>query len=139
MNEKLFKPRGLYALIMTYDPASPNAFAMVDISTVELKAVAVQEGGGTHNKFQVASGTTHGEAQMPETVPLVFPYLDAAGDEQKQNAFKKAGAFLNDYGDRRAQAKFVSTAARHSRFHDWTREKVQTDTPHRKPQTQTQA
>lgn len=41
---------------------------------------------------------------------MTFPYLDAAEDEQKQNAFKKARAFLNDYGDRRAQAKFVSDA-----------------------------
>ena len=108
MNEKLFKPHGLYALIMVYKSNSSDAFEVVDIDTNVVKAVAVQEGGGTGNKFSSASGTTNCEAQMPEAVPLIFPVLEAAGDEQKQDALKKAMAFLGDYGDRRAQAKFVS-------------------------------
>jgi hypothetical protein len=109
MNEKLFKPRGLYALIMTYKPDSSSAFEVVDLSTSTAKAVAVQERGGTGSKFSSAAGTTNGEAQMPETVPLTFPFLESAGHEQKQTAFNQAKAFVGDYGDRRAQAKFVSS------------------------------
>lgn len=109
MNEKLFKPRGLYALIMTYNPDSYSAFEVVDVSMSTAKAVAVQEGGGTGSKFSSAAGATNGEAQMPEAVPLTFPFLESAGNEQKQNAFNKAKAFVGDYGDRRAQAKFVSS------------------------------
>lgn len=56
-------------MIMTLEPGNPNAFAMVDVS----KAVAVQEGGGTGNKFSNASGTTHDEAEMPETLPFDLP------------------------------------------------------------------
>lgn len=108
MNERLFKPRGLYALIMTYNPESSNAYEVIDVDTVTAKAVAVQEHGGTGSKFSSAAGATNGEAQMPEAVPLTFPYLESAGHEQKQNAFNKAKAFVGDYGDRRAQAKFVS-------------------------------
>ncbi|KAK4943273.1 hypothetical protein LTR10_017116 [Elasticomyces elasticus] len=106
MNEKLFKPRGLYALIMTYNPDSSNAYEVIDVDAVTAKAVAVQEHGGTGSKFSSAAGATNGEAEMPEAVPLTFPYLEFAGHEQKQNAFNKAKAFVGDYGDRRAQAKF---------------------------------
>ncbi|KAI1611855.1 hypothetical protein EDD36DRAFT_419726 [Exophiala viscosa] len=106
MNERLFKPRGLYALIMTYNPNSTNAYEVIDVDTATAKAVAVQEHGGTGSRFSSAAGATNGETEMPEAVPLTFPYLESAGHEQKQNAFIKAKAFVGDYGDRRAQAKF---------------------------------
>ena len=106
MNEMLFKPRGLYAMIMTYKPGSSDASSLVDVNTHITDSVAARQGGGRSN-FRTASGKTHGEAEMPDAAALVFPKLQAAGDEEKRNAFKRAIDFSRDYGDRRAQATFV--------------------------------
>lgn len=74
-------------------------------------------------QLRLASGETHGEAQMP--VPcarLIFPALDAAGlaspaAEEERNSdgigssikakSKSASKIVNDYYDRRAQASYV--------------------------------
>ena len=106
MNENLFKPRGLYAMIMTYKPDSPDASSLVDVNRHIVDSVAARQGGG-RSSLRTASGKTHGEAEMPDAAPLVFPKLQAAGDEEKKNAFKRAIEFSRDYGDRRAQATFV--------------------------------
>ena len=107
MNEQYFKPRGLYALIMTYKPGSKDPEQLVDIRTHVSSSVA---GRDSHSRsgFKTSSGKTHGEAQMPEAAPLIFPKLEQADDQQKQNAFKRASDFMSDYGDKRAQAEFVS-------------------------------
>ena len=79
-------------------------------------------------QFRVASGETHGEAEMPVTcAPLIFPALDAAAAaaasslaaEGERNSegigsnikakSKSASKFVNDYYDRRAQASYVGT------------------------------
>lgn len=74
-------------------------------------------------QLRLASGETHGEAQMP--VPcarLIFPALDAAGlaspaAEEERNSdgigssimakSKSASKFVNDFYDRRAQASYA--------------------------------
>ncbi|KAG8531975.1 uncharacterized protein KY384_003611 [Bacidia gigantensis] len=105
MNEKLFKPRGLYAMIMAYKPTSSEASQLVDVNTHVASSVAQRDG---HHKssFKTSSGKTHGEAQMPDAAPLVFPKLEKAGDEEKKNAFKRSADFMSSYGDKRAQAEF---------------------------------
>ena len=109
MNETYFKPRGLFALIMTYKPDSQEEEQLVDVRTHISSSVA---GRDAHQRsgFKTSSGKTHGEAQMPEAAALVFPKLDKADDEQKMNAFKRASEFMSAYGDKRAQAEFVSIA-----------------------------
>lgn len=74
-------------------------------------------------QFRIASGETHGEAEMPVTcAPLVFPALDIAaaaspaanegptsegiGRNIKAKS-RSASKFVNDYFDRRAQASYV--------------------------------
>lgn len=69
-------------------------------------------------QLRIASGETHGEAEMPVTcAPLIFPALDAAavafqrksegsGSNIKAKS-KSASKFVNDYYDRRAQASYV--------------------------------
>ncbi len=109
MNEKLFRPHGLYAMIMTYKPSSSQASEMIDVKTHITSSVAART-IGDRSKFHSASGKTIGEQMMPEAAPLVFPDLQAAGDEQKKNAFKKATAFMGDYRDQRAQARFRAQA-----------------------------
>ena len=106
VNEGFFKPRGLYAMIMTYKPQSSDAITDVKPSSDVASSVAARnEGhGGSLNR---SSGKTHGELALPESAPLVFPHFDALSEEQKEGKLKQAGSFLNDYNDRRARARFV--------------------------------
>ena len=106
MNESLFRPRGLYAMLMTYKPEKAGqAGEVVDVNAITTRAVA-ERAEGDRSKFRATSGKTKGASQMPEAAALVFPGIEEAGEEETQNAFKKATGFLGDYGDRRAQAKF---------------------------------
>ena len=90
---------------MEYKPDSNSATEIVDLETNV--AISAARDGATGSKFQVNSGTTHGEFQMPMAAPLIFPDLQGANGAEKQNAFKKVSGFLGDYSDRRAQAVFV--------------------------------
>lgn len=124
MNEKLFKPHGLYALIMCYNnqqqkPGVTHGFVDINQQTTKLIAQYDQpESGSTmskvKNQIRNQSGMTYGEEQMAEAAPLVYPDLDdAADDVEKQtttkDVLKTRQKFLADYYDRRAQAQYVST------------------------------
>ena len=146
-NKEFFIPKGLYAMIVTYktcDSEQPE----VGIERVDLGATAVAKYGGDDHadtrvgesgdsekpkmlddvkekmkQLRIASGETHGEAEMPVTcAPLIFPALDAAAvasPAAKENPnsegigssikarSKSASKFVNDYYDRRAQASYV--------------------------------
>jgi hypothetical protein len=43
---------------------------------------------------------------LGEVAPLIYPSLDAAAAHPNSSAFKRASKFLQDYGDRRAQAVY---------------------------------
>lgn len=97
MNEKLFQPHGLYCLIMTY---KPNPQTSSDFRV---------RGGRRHRGDSHIE--MHGEFELPEAAPLIFPALDEVAaamgqDPEKQNAFKKSQKFVADYFDRRWQATF---------------------------------
>ena len=137
-NRDFFKPKGLYAMIVTYRSGSSEQLE-VGIERADIGATAVAKYGGGEveadgsekpkmlddvrekmQRFRVASGETHGEAEMPVTcAPLIFPALDAAvsasskakedqgiGNSIKAKS-KSASKFVNDYYDRRAQASYV--------------------------------
>ena len=105
MNEKLFKPHGMYAMIMSYKLNASQISEDFDVNTDITNAVGARAGGGRSN-FRASSGKTRCAAQMPEAAPLVFPLLRDAPEAEKFNAFKRAANFTADYSDRRAQAKF---------------------------------
>ena len=151
-NKEFFIPKGLYAMIVTYKTGGSEQ-PDVGVERVDLGATAVAKYGGDvradatvaesgdsekpdmlrdvkekMKQFRVASGETHGEAEMPVTcAPLVFPALDAAAaavasaptreGEHKSEGIssnikvksKSASKFVNDYYDRRAQASYVCT------------------------------
>ncbi|TEY84183.1 hypothetical protein BOTCAL_0019g00060 [Botryotinia calthae] len=111
MNEKLFKPHGLYAMLMTWKPsnsaASQPLVSTVDMNTKLVKSVASREAQG-RSGFHSASGKTIGQSQMPESAELIFPLLEKATDEQKVNAMKKAGVWFGDWRDKRSTAKFAT-------------------------------
>lgn len=104
MNEKFFKPRGLYALVMAYNPDSEDMIQDVDMSTNLLSSIASRD-SGRGKKFANAHGKTR-EIEIPESAPLIFPELDALPDPEKENVFKRSNRRLGDYFDSRAQAKF---------------------------------
>lgn len=129
INETLFKPRGLYCMIMTFKPDAPNQPVMsVDVNTGGVgstdqalaKALSTPESsmGQKFKNLRLTSGTTQGEWSLPESAPLVYPALDAAAaaaadgsapPARKQNALKSSGKFIADYMDRRAQATYAGT------------------------------
>lgn len=86
MNEQVFKPRCLYALILEYNPDSQEATEIVDLDTDVAKSAA--KDGATGSYFTISSSTTHGEVQMPIAAPLTFPDLEYTTTTQKENAFK---------------------------------------------------
>ncbi|KAL6252929.1 hypothetical protein RBB50_000648 [Rhinocladiella similis] len=125
INETLFKPRGLYCMIMTFKPDSPYDPVMhVDLNSTDralTKALSTPESEmrAKLKNLRLSSGVTKGEMSLPEAAPLVYPALDAAATQaaqsgaqlpqQKQNALKSSGKFLADYLDRRAQATYAGS------------------------------
>ena len=149
-NKDFFIPKGLYAMVVIYK-TSGSEQPEVGIERVDLGATAVAkcggdaqpdttvtESGGSEKpkmledvkekmkQLRIASGETHGEAEMPVTcASLIFPGLDAAAvasshanEERKGEGTsrsikaksKSASKFVNDYYDRRAQASYVCSS-----------------------------
>ncbi|CAG9945870.1 unnamed protein product [Clonostachys rosea f. rosea IK726] len=48
-----------------------------------------------------------GDASMPLAAPLIFPKAGSGQDQDKSTKFQRAKQFIQDYGDRRAQAEFA--------------------------------
>ena len=124
INEELFKPAGLFAMIVKYSKdTEDDALARfgvssqrIDISTNQAIArydlSSDQATRSTRDRLRVASGQTHGAAMLPESCPLVFPDLDRELAENGAEGFKGRtrdfGKFLGNYMDKRAQMKYVS-------------------------------
>jgi hypothetical protein len=124
MNESLFKPRGLYAMIMTFKPERPTErYFNTDINDATSAALAKSITPPTsslnvhlHN-IRLSSGVSKGEMSLPESAPLIYPALDVAAanvastdqalPEKKQSALKSSGNFIAEYLDRRAQAEYA--------------------------------
>jgi hypothetical protein len=115
INESLFKPRGLFCMMMTYDPEAP-AIVDVDVTTSEQVALA-KYASNPETEWQrklrtirFTSGKTKGEMGLPQAAPLVYPGIDAALDDpsaEKQNFLKSSGQFMSTYLDRKAQAEYA--------------------------------
>ncbi|KAI4600894.1 hypothetical protein KJ359_013057 [Pestalotiopsis sp. 9143b] len=107
MNEKFFKPRGLYCLVMTYKPSSDDIIEEVDIDHNIAKAIGTREGQNRWKRtFSTSATTAKQEADIPECAPLIFPQLDNLDEKKKENSIKQFGSFMSDYYDRQAAAKF---------------------------------
>ena len=128
VNQHFFRPRGLFVLLIKYK-GSRNRWSSepLDISnavaTSSKPADAPKKGNRVakfrHN-LQYASGTSHGDMEIPESAPLIYPALDKTAAEAAQEdveeannkkpkapgKFKKSTNFVNDYLDRRARAIF---------------------------------
>lgn len=117
MNDTLFKPRGLFCMIMTFKPDNPyspvvNMDLNVDSTTVALNQ-RLTNYHSMKSKFRSTSGVITGEVALPHSAPLVFPAIERAVQSdgeasKKRNALQRSGSFLNGYLDRRAQAKYAA-------------------------------
>ena len=116
MNDKLFKPRGLYALIMKYIPQGtrPISVQQADLHTMIGKEDAPHK---SYQNFRaVNAGRSYGAIEMPDSAPLVFPDLDEVArtqDPAKADKLKSRMAFVTEYYDKRAQASYVCPAHHH--------------------------
>jgi hypothetical protein len=115
MNEEFFKPRGLYCLIMTYEPDSTATHACVDITQTISSSLTPASSNmrQTFKNLRLSSGKTYGELELPEAAPLIFPALESIASDRteegvkKQNKLKSSQKFVADYFDRRAQAQYA--------------------------------
>ena len=110
MNDKLFKPRGLYAMVMKYIPQGTRP---ISVQQADLTSIISKE-NAPHKSYQnfraINAGRSYGDIEMPQSAPLVFPALDEAAQTQdpaKANKLKNSMAFVTDYYDKRAQASYV--------------------------------
>lgn len=110
MNDKLFKPRGLYAMVMKYIPQGTRP---ISVQQVDLRTIISKE-NTLHKSYQnfraVNAGRSYGALEMPDSAPLVFPALDEAAQTQdpaKASKLKNSMAFVTDYYDKRAQASYL--------------------------------
>lgn len=129
-NSSFFRPRGLFCLVMTYDPeASDSSAEVVDLNG-KLASKMLPTSGSSNSStsgrmsqaFRASSGNDLGSLSSMQTAPLVYPQRQTAikqGDEAKRTTKEKMnrmGAFVSDFNDRRAQAKFVSLNPRRQRI-----------------------
>ena len=93
---------------MTWNPESEDSTQNVNMS---MNVASAME---SKNKFKGSSAASYGEMLFPEVAPLVFPGLDHLQNQTGEDAvrtkdkLKKGKAFVDDYMDRRAAAKYVS-------------------------------
>ncbi|KAF9882678.1 hypothetical protein FE257_005652 [Aspergillus nanangensis] len=116
INQELFRPRGLYCLVMTWKPDSDAAVSSFNMNTA-ISTSMDQGGAGFFNKmkhtFKSSNGKPYGDGAFPESAPLIFPGLDELAQQGSQGADKlkqtESGkrAFVGDYFDRRSQAAFT--------------------------------
>lgn len=112
INEQFLMPRGLFCLVLTWKTDNPDAQATVDSESMARKVMSGSS-GQFMSSLRSSNGKTHGEFHWPEVAPLIYPELDtlaATSDKEgkpKRSSFKKKRVFVEDYMDRRAQAKFV--------------------------------
>ncbi|KAJ9209379.1 hypothetical protein DTO166G4_9008 [Paecilomyces variotii] len=116
VNDEFFRPRGLYCLLMTWSPDSDEIHTAVNITTTVSESLK-PSGSGYAQRIQrnlrSSSGKSYGNLDFPEVAPLIYPGLDYLASQEGEPAveqkkkLKKGKAFVEDYMDRRAQAKFA--------------------------------
>lgn len=136
VNEKLFMPRGLYCLIMTFKPDNPlDPVVEIDSSanprsesddnstspdgrddtSIALSKSLSPADSNIRRKLKqlrLSSGQTEGEIALPDAAPLIYRALDLVAQRamddgrKRENFFQTSSKFLDAYLDRRAQARW---------------------------------
>ncbi|OAP63157.1 hypothetical protein AYL99_02384 [Fonsecaea erecta] len=111
INDEFFRPRGLYCLVMTWQPDTPTLHTSVDVTRTVAARMATPESTGAKVKRAMKTSAGASGVEFAECAPLVFPELDelavqtGAEAECKRDTLKHYKSFAEVYFDRRAQAK----------------------------------
>ncbi|KAI4717444.1 hypothetical protein E4T48_06339 [Aureobasidium sp. EXF-10727] len=111
VNRDFFMPRGLFCLVLTWNPYTGDA--KTTVSFEHMAAKVMNKHNGHLKSLHKSNGKTYGEFQWPEMAPLIYPALDAlattSGEaaQTKKSSLQKKRRFVEDYMDKRAQAKFA--------------------------------
>ena len=103
---------------MTWKPESDETNEMFDLTSTISSSVN-STGSNMRQKFKASSGKSFGDLEFPEAAPLTFPALDNLADQtgeeaqRKRDKLKKGKVFVDNYWDKRAQAKYVSLLPRY--------------------------
>jgi len=95
---------------MTWDSTSLDSRTNAGVNTTIQNTIDSQ--GRISHKFQSSNGVTNGMESI-QTAQLIFPGLDllatVSKEEEKglRKKMQRGKRFVDDYMDRRAQAKFV--------------------------------
>lgn len=116
MNDEFYRPRGLYCLVMIWSPESSEISSTFDLTaTISGKSNSSSSGPSRFaKKFSNSSGSTYADMEFPEVAPLIYPALENLAEQEGEEAvrtrdkLKKKAIFVDDYWDKRAQAKYVS-------------------------------
>ena len=113
--ERLFKPRGLFALVVAYKPDAKKQVEVGEFdSNVSIARFSQPADSAWSNKARILrtdSGKQYNELNVGEVAPLIYPSLEEAklgATEEQKGKWKKFEKFMGEYGDRRAQAVYVS-------------------------------
>ena len=118
MNNEFFRPRGLFCLLMSYNPIAVGAKGVPDEADAVSNALSSSSPTSKQpfttrvkkNLRNPVAATAEGEDSLPtSTAPLVYLETSAmprSPGEPKQK--QKLGDRLNTYFDKRAQARYVS-------------------------------
>ncbi len=114
INDEFFRPRGLYCLVLTWQPDYTGLRTSVDLSATVASRMAAPTGAAGKLKRAMKTSSAASDIEFTECAPLVYPKLDElaaqTGDvaERKRDKLKHYKEFSATYFDRRAQAKHVS-------------------------------
>ncbi|KAE8454177.1 hypothetical protein EG329_005102 [Mollisiaceae sp. DMI_Dod_QoI] len=125
VNKEFFRPRGLYALVMTWRPeiaSDKQAATSTDVDlTSTITSALPSDNGSTlsqvQRKMKTSDGKTYGDNAFEafgfaEVAPLVFPTLDEleGKDSEAAKKYKTKGkggqGFVASYFDKRAMARY---------------------------------
>ncbi|KAI0476083.1 hypothetical protein GGR56DRAFT_453847 [Xylariaceae sp. FL0804] len=101
MNEEFFKPRGLYCLIMTYDPSTTD--------TLVQSTMTASTGARDHRLIRDNDGKT-GPLEFPPSARLVYPRLPVpagAAVEGHQSWWSKKSSAWDRYWDAKATVRYM--------------------------------
>jgi hypothetical protein len=124
INDSFFQPRGLYCVVMTWNPESSETHPSINLSTQVLTSVTQNNPdssglGMLNHNLQRPSGKTYGEVDFPITARLIFSSLDhlamqhSEDAENKREMLKRARKSVDKYLDCRVQAKYVCSSPTH--------------------------
>lgn len=119
INNEFFRPRGLFCLLMAYNPVALDAKATVSDPDAISNSIGSFPSSSPTAKVKIServrknlrnpvAGTTKGADQLPRTKADLI-YEGDVGKSKSPDTTEKKKLHVNKYLDRRAQARYVST------------------------------